>query len=355
MVGDSPGDAGRTDPRSDDQLMAELASGHQEALQVLHGRHAPLVFHLACRSLGAPAAEEVTQDVFLRVWQKARDFDPDRGSFRSWILQIARRRVLNELRERGRRPQFDRDSEARLLDLAARDAGPEEQLWAHYRKTAIQRALSALPDEQKQALSLAFFQDLSHEQVAHLLAVPLGTAKGRIRLGLEKLNSPLAALVALVIAAMGLSAYGWIRHRSAWRLDERALAMLTGSRMQALRLEPPSAHGRIEQGAHATYRAEPEGSLVVFTLANLPVPPGGTTYRLWRLGGAGWQALGDPRPDAQGRARLIFEASAQPWPEALRLTLESQGPAGPAPAGSLVLAWPSAGSGPSGGGPASRP
>ena len=335
---EGPGNIG-SEPLTDDQLMAELVSGHPEALQVLHRRHAPLVFHSVCRRLDASAAEEITQDVFLRVWQKAASFDPARGSLRAWILQIAHRRVQNELRERGRRPRLDAGSEASLVDLAAHDSGPEEQAWAEYRRAAIQRALGALPEAQRQALSLAFFQDLSHEQVARFLEVPLGTAKGRIRLALEKLNSPLAALVAGLVAALGLSAYGWNQHRAALGRDERALAMLTGSRMAALRLTPPAAQGAPELGPHATYRAEPGGTLVVFTLANLPAPPAGTVYRLWRLAGGAWQALAEPAPDPQGRQRLLLEAPSQPWPEALRLTLEPRGGAGAAPAGQLVLAW----------------
>ena len=328
------------DPRTDDELMAVLAAGQQDVLQVLHRRHAPLVFHIACRSLDAAAAEEITQDVFLRVWQKASSFDPAKGSFRTWVLQIAHRLVINELRERGRRPRVDRDSEASLVDLAARDSGPEDQVWAQYQRTAIQRAISALPREQRQALRLAFFQDLSHEQVASFLEVPLGTAKGRIRLALEKLNVPLAALVAALVAAVGLSTFLWERHRTVLGRDDRALAMLTGSRMEALRLQPPTPQGPVEEGPHATYRAERGGTTVVFTLSRLPGLPEGETYRLWRLSAGTWQAMGDLAPDAQGRGRFIFEAATQPWPEVLRLTREGRGKAGPAPAGTLVLAWP---------------
>jgi len=336
-----PGSDARREALTDEELMAELAAGRQEALQELHRRHAPLVFHIACRSLDTAAAEEITQDVFLAVWQKAAGFDPAKGGFRAWVLQIARRRVINELRERGRRPRQDRQSEASLADLEAMDSGPEEQAWAQYRKAAVQRALAALPAEQRRALSLAFFHELSHEQVASLLAVPLGTAKGRIRLALEKLNLPLAALVATLAAALGLSGFGWQRHRALGR-DERALAMLTGSRMESLRLVPPKPQGEVERGPHATYRAERGGAMVVFTLSNLPAAPAGTTYRLWRQSGSAWQALADPRPDAGGRGRYLLEAPSQPWPEALRLTLEPQGAAGPAPAGTLALAWPPA-------------
>jgi len=331
----------RRDALTDEALMAELAAGQQEALQVLHRRLAPLVFHIACRSLDASAAEEITQDVFLRVWQKAASFDPARGAFRSWVLQIAHRRVLNELRERGRRPRLDGESEASLVDLSAHDSGPEAQVWAEYRRSVISRALSALPEEQGQALRLAFFQELTHEEVASFLEVPLGTVKGRIRLALEKLNPYLAALVAVLLAAVGVVTFGWRQHRSALLQDERALAMLTGSHMETLRLVPLELQGAVEQGPHANYRAERGGAMVVFTLTNVPAPPAGTTYRLWRLSAGAWRLLGEPAPDAQGRARVLIELAEPRWPEALRLTRES-GPAGSAPSGEPVLAWPSA-------------
>lgn len=326
---------------TDEQLMAEVISGRQEALQVLHRRLAPLVFHIACRSLDSSAAEEITQDVFLRVWQKASSFDPAKGSFRTWALQIAHHRVVNELRDRGRRPKIEADSENSLVDLSAHDSGPEEQVWAEYQRSTIQRALMELPQEQGQALRLAFFQDLTHEQVSDFLGVPLGTVKGRIRLGLVKLNSTLTALVASLVAVVGFSAYGWNRHRAALRLDEGALAMLTSSHMEPLRLEPISPVAEIEQGPHAMYRAERGRAVVVFTLSNVPVPNPGETYRLWRLSSGTWKALGEPAPDTQGRGRIIFEVPDLLWPEALRLSLEQQGSNNPTPVGRVVLAWPS--------------
>ncbi len=328
------------DERTDDQLMACLVNGQQEALQILHHRHAPLVFHIACRTLDAPAAEEITQDVFLRVWQKASSFDPEKGIFRSWLLQIAHHRVLNELRHRGRRPRVDEGSEPSLVDLSAHDPGPDEQVWNEYQKSTIQRALAALPPAQAQALRLAYFQDLTHEQVAGFLKVPLGTAKSRIRVALEKLNPRLAALVAMILAALGISTLEWTRQRSAWKRDERALGMLTGSHMEALRLLPPGAEGDPEQGPHATYRAEKSGSIIVFTLSNVPPSAVGETYRLWQLNHGTWKALGDITPDTQGRARLLVEAPGLAWPEALELTQEQLGSALKTPTRPAVLVWP---------------
>jgi RNA polymerase sigma-70 factor, ECF subfamily len=322
---------------TDEQLISELLSGRQEAMQELHRRHAPLVFHIACRSLDAPAAEEITQDVFLQVWQKAASFDPGRGAFRPWMLQIAHRRVLNELRHRGRRPRIVGVPEESGVELAAHDPGPEEQVWGEYRRSVIERALATLPKEQGRALRLAFFQDLTHEEVAHFLEVPLGTAKSRIRVALEKLNPRLAALVALLLAALGLSAFEWTMLKTARGRDQRALAMLTSSRMEALRLVPPAPSGEIEQGPHATYRAERGGSMVVFTLSHVPVPRSRETYRLWRLGEGRWEVLGDLEPDAQGRARLLIETDQAVWPEALKLTLET---AGQPPVDPPFLVWP---------------
>ena len=175
--------------------------------------------------------------------------------------------------------------------------------------------------------------------MARFLAVPLGTAKGRIRLALEKLYQPLAALVALLIAGVGLSSYRWHEHRSAFRRDEAALAMLTGSHMEALRLVPPAARGEVESGPHATYRAERGGAIAVFTLSRVAAPPAGAIHRLWGLSGGAWRVIGEPAADAQGHARLILEPPGGFWPEALKLTLEPKDSVSPAPGGVLVLEW----------------
>ena len=336
MVEERKGD----DLRTDEQLMASLLIGQHEALQALHHRHAPLVFHIACRSLDAPSAEEITQDVFLQVWQKAATFDPARGSFRSWALQITHHRVLNELRHRGRRPKVDGNSEASLVDLSAHDPGPEELVWNEYRRSTIQRALAALPQTQAQALRLAFFQDLTHEQVAGFLDVPLGTAKSRIRVAIEKLTPRLAALVAMLVGAVGFSAYEWSQQRRIWSLDERAIGMLTGSHMEALRLEPLEPLRDAEKGPHATYRAERGGSVIAFTLSNIPQAPPGETYRIWQFNQGSWKALGEITPDAQGKGRRLIDAPGSEWPEALKLTQERRGSTNAVPEGQAILIWP---------------
>ena len=327
---------------SDDQLMAQLAAGQQEALQLLHRRYAPLVFHVACKTLDASAAEEITQDVFLNIWRNASSFDPGRGSFRTWAMQITHHGVINELRRRGRRPRPDGDSEIALVDFSTHDPGPDDQVWNEYRRSALHRALAALPQEQRQALGLAFFQDLTHEEVANFLQVPLGTAKSRIRVGLQKLNTRLSALVAMLALGMGLATTYALRQLRVLRREERALGMLTGSRMEALRMTPIPAPSEPEMGIHAAYRAERGGALAVITLSNFPPADPGHRYLAWSRSTGVWRLLGDLEPDAQGRGRLVVEQQPSlAWPDALRVELAARDASSGSPSGKVMVAWPS--------------
>lgn len=323
-------------PAKDDaQLAAEVAGGSAEALQALHQRHAPLVFHVACKSLDRAAAEEITQDVFTALWTRASTFDPARGSLKAWLLQIAHHRIVNELRTRSRRPRAEGGPD-RVDELLAHDAAPDEAVWREYQRATIQEAVKALPPAQRQALSLAYFQELSHEEVARSLQVPLGTAKTRIRAGLKALSGRLSTLVAVaLLVAVGASAL-YLRRRVG--REDRALAMLTSSRAQTLRLLPPGYTGDPELAPHLAYRAEPGVPVAVVTLARFAPAPAGRHYELWALHNGVWSDLG-----AITQARQILEApSLAAWPEALRLTLEADGAQAPAP-GPAVAAWPRSG------------
>jgi RNA polymerase sigma-70 factor (ECF subfamily) len=175
---------------SDEALMHSLALGRQDALELLYRRHGPLVCNRITQALDRPAAEEIVQDVFLTVWHKADSFDPGRGSFRGWILRMALFRIRNELRRRRRRPQVEPDP-AGLCLAALTDEAPEpaEAIWRQHQRAAVRAAVAQLPPLQRQALALAFFEELTHEQVSHLLNLPLGTVKTRIRAGLQKLRA----------------------------------------------------------------------------------------------------------------------------------------------------------------------
>ena len=134
---------------------------------------------------------------FQAVWQRADTFDPRKGTFRSWVFQIAHFRIVNELRRRRRRPQSQPDPDGLLLsNLPGSEPEPSEGAWREYRISSLRSALADLNAAQQQALNLAFFEGFTHEQVASRLNLPLGTVKSRIRFGLQTLRAALAPVLA---------------------------------------------------------------------------------------------------------------------------------------------------------------
>jgi len=179
----------------DEELVMQLAAGRQEVLDSLQERYGSVLTSLASRQLDRPSAEEIVQDVFLTVWQHAQSFDLRRGTFRAWMLQIARRRIINELRRRRSRPQVQVDHEGTHFEGLADDA-PEvaEQVASNERHTVVRCALQILPQSQREAVAMAFLEELTHEEVACAMRVPLGTTKTRIRSGLLRLRAELTSL-----------------------------------------------------------------------------------------------------------------------------------------------------------------
>ena len=193
----------REDAPGDEELMRQVAEGSAEALGLLHHRFARLIFGLALPTLDRAAAEDLVQEVFLAVWRNAGRFDPERGTVRSWVLQIAHFRLLNELRRQSRQPEIVPDPEGlTLAGFPANDPGPAEATWQQHRRAVLKSALDELPPPQREALGLAFLDDLTHEQVAAELGLPLGTAKTRIRAGLQRLRSTLGCVSWLCRAAV---------------------------------------------------------------------------------------------------------------------------------------------------------
>lgn len=322
--------------------MRRLAAGCRDALGTLHGRHAPLIFGVAARSLGRPAAEEIVQDVFVAVWRKAATFDPSRGTFRAWALRIAHLRVLNELRRRGRRPAIEGDPEGGHIDsMPEPGPGPEEAAWLDHRRAIVREAVESLPPPQRQALRLAFLDDLTHEQIADFLDLPLGTAKTRIRAGLRRLRAHLAPLLAAGLLLALLLAIGLLRdasQRDARRRDEAALRLVTSSDVVPRRL---AAMPGVPSEAHGQYRGRPGVALAVTTFSHLRPAPTGHVYCAWGLFNGRQHLLGTVQPDAQGSALLISEGPhLATAPTSVTLTLESITHSA-VPSGPAVLAWPS--------------
>jgi RNA polymerase sigma-70 factor (ECF subfamily) len=323
----------------DEELMQQVAGGSTEAFAQLHRRFAPAVLRLALHTLDRAAAEDLVQDVFLAVWGNAGRFDPERGTVRTWLMQIAHFRLLNELRRRSRQPAIVADPDGLVLDgVPTRDPGPAEAVWQRHRRAIVEAALDGLPSPQREAIGLAFGEDLTHEQVASELDLPLGTAKTRIRAGLRNLRGTLGPKWA-ALALLSLAAAFGIRYRSEHAMlarYERALSMVTSSDSVNLRLGPLA--GTPEE-THARYRGRSGVGTAVITFSKFPAAPSGQVYQGWVRHGATWTSLGTATPDAEGNARLIAESPALgALPDAVEVTREPA-PGGAVPSGPAVVAW----------------
>jgi RNA polymerase sigma-70 factor (ECF subfamily) len=324
---------------SDEDLVASVVAGSADALSSLYGRFAPTVFTLARRALEPAGAEDLVQDVFLTVWRQAATFDAARGPVRAWIIRIAQSRIANELRRRRRRPLGDGDPDGTVLASVPDDRpGPADAAWREYRRLALRNAFDALPPAQQRALGLAFFDDMSHAQVASTLGLPLGTAKTRIRTALQRLRARLPEVAAVTLVA--LLAFLGLRQRAqrlAFERDERALTLVTASDTSDLRL---GAVAGVASETHARYRGRPGAPIAVVTLSHFAPAPSGRTYQAWARTAAGWRSLGTAEPDATGAARLIAETpDVAVMPDAVEITLEPAG-GSPAPSGSVIVRWP---------------
>jgi RNA polymerase sigma-70 factor (ECF subfamily) len=170
------------------------------AVAVLYDRYSRLVYSVAYHAVGnAETAEEITQDVFVRACSHASNYRAERAGVRSWLASITRHRAFDELRRRSIRPEHaladwpeDAGSQG-AIDLPL-DAGPEQAVVDRAQLDSLRQVMAGLPPDQRQVLALAYFNGLSHSQIAELLSVPLGTIKSRIRLAMHKLRDHLIEL-----------------------------------------------------------------------------------------------------------------------------------------------------------------
>lgn len=309
----------------DEELVARLGSGDENALRALHQRYAALVFTVAARIVDTTTAEDVVQDVFVTLWRKHRTFDPSRGSFKSWIVQVARHRALNELRSRKSRGRHDEEPLERLADDSLE---PDEMQWLEHRRAAVRKAVDALPAPQRQALSLAFFDELTHEQIASVLRTPVGTTKTRIRLALRRLGPLLLTILSAVVIGLALR-----RHEERSARNEQALRMVTASDVVTVRLR--AAPG-VPGDAHGTYRTRPGAHVAVLTTSHLPGIAGSGTYAAWAHRQGRWEYLGAVLIEEDGRSVLVSESIPATIPDEVRVTLE-RGDDRRAPHGDVVL------------------
>ena len=171
---------------SDASLVARIAVGDERALQMVYERYSPLVYGLSRRVTASTAhAEEITQEVFVYLWQNPDRFDAERGTLRAFLGAVAHRRSVDEVRRNTRRvAREDRvGGDASNLDMIEISNDVERSQTAE----RVRAAVSSLPEQQREAVLLAYFGGFTFRQVAEQLGIPEGTAKSRLRLGLSKL------------------------------------------------------------------------------------------------------------------------------------------------------------------------
>jgi RNA polymerase sigma-70 factor (ECF subfamily) len=172
------------------EAIRRVARGDADALAFLYDRHSRIIYSLAFRIVGdPPEAEEIVQDVFAQAWRQAERYDTSRGVVVAWLLMIARSRAIDRVRSRRGLPALAPDGEKGLSLMADPAEGPELQTLSAEQVRRLKRALDTLPLQQRMTIQLAFYEGLTHVEIAERLEEPLGTVKTRIRLGLLKLRS----------------------------------------------------------------------------------------------------------------------------------------------------------------------
>ncbi|RMF05795.1 MAG: sigma-70 family RNA polymerase sigma factor [Chloroflexi bacterium] len=175
---------------SDESLLALIARRRPEALEELYRRYSRMVYSLAIRMVAEPSvAEEITLDVFTRVWDKADSYRASRAQVNTWLTRIARNHAIDTLRRQNTRAAHVAGhwTDAEINAIPAKN-NPEETTQLQLQRARVRAAVAQLPDNQRQALSLAFFGGYTHHQIAQTLNQPLGTVKTRIRSALKKLR-----------------------------------------------------------------------------------------------------------------------------------------------------------------------
>jgi RNA polymerase sigma-70 factor (ECF subfamily) len=180
---EAPDKVGLVTDESDDGLAKSFLAGDESSLREAYDRFGGAVFHLAVRSLTSRAdAEDVAQATFVAAWLRRDTFDPSRGSLLGWLLGIARNKIVDRLRERVREGKVEQSMRGQPEPV------PEDQPDEVVDRIIVADQLARLPVEQRRVLELAFYRDLTHQQIAQTTGLPLGTVKSHIRRGMTTLR-----------------------------------------------------------------------------------------------------------------------------------------------------------------------
>ena len=172
--------------------MTLVRRGEARAFEVVYDRHAAAAYSLAYRMCGArSAAEDVTQEAFLAIWRSGARYDPARGSVRTWLLGIVHNRAIDALR-RSTVHDRRRAGDEGIAERLESDQRTEIEVARRDEAASVRGLIDELPEEQSRVIELAYFGGFTHSEIAEMLDTPIGTIKGRMRLGLEKLRARMA-------------------------------------------------------------------------------------------------------------------------------------------------------------------
>lgn len=179
----------------DEELVVRVAGRDERALERLYERYGRAIYSLVLRMLRDPArAEEITQEVYLKLWRRPSSFSIERGAFATWFLSVAHHRAIDELRSRRMEVYPLDDGENPPKELVDDGEDLADIAWLREQRVAIRQAIAALPDAQREVIDLAYFAGLTQREIAKRTGEPLGTVKTRIRLAILKLRTLLSGL-----------------------------------------------------------------------------------------------------------------------------------------------------------------
>ncbi|MFL5844953.1 MAG: RNA polymerase sigma factor [Solirubrobacteraceae bacterium] len=169
--------------------MARVCDGDSAAFEVIYDRHSSVAYSLAYRMCGRrAAAEDVVQEAFLSAWRRASSYDAARGSLRTWLLGIVHHRAVDALRRTGGDARRRADMPVEEIEIES-DVSVDAEVIERDRAGTVRDALADLPPDQSKVIELAYFGGFTHTEIADMLGLPIGTVKGRMRLGLSKLRT----------------------------------------------------------------------------------------------------------------------------------------------------------------------
>jgi RNA polymerase sigma-70 factor, ECF subfamily len=180
----------------DIELLRQIAAGDRTSFAEFYDRHSTLMFSVACRILRDPSeAEDVLQEAFMQIWEKAAKFDPKLGKASSWAAILVRNKAVDRIRASQRRIRLAEEAGAEQGAVNNVDDTANEAVYGHEKANLIQSAIVELPMEQRQAIEMAYFSGLTQDEISKKLNQPLGTIKARIRRGLLKLRDQLEGIL----------------------------------------------------------------------------------------------------------------------------------------------------------------